>query len=208
MVSSHEAAALLWAAVRLQGLSDRTLSTLIGLTAHWARLPPLVCREAQGAAPAVAAVPPQHLQAARHPWGPAAAPHLPAQRPGGGEAPAGQTHQCDAALLLLLLFGGGEDGQGGPQHTHWRREGEKRRSSENPGCWRHLHSSSLLSTSSSQETLNNESLTWFSDGWTERPNIQVETVQTSTSVSFTSFKLHGKQMNREHKAALSSLTKY
>ena len=120
------AEALLWAALRLQALSDGALSIQTGLTADWARLPPLVCREAQGAAPAVAAVRPQDLRAVWRPWGAAAAPHLPAQPPGGGEAPAGQTHQCGISLLQLLS-GGGEDGQGGLHHTHWRRERREER---------------------------------------------------------------------------------
>lgn len=108
---------LIWA---VQRLSDRAPPTQAGLAAHWARPPPLLCREPQGAAPAVAALPLQDLRALGPPRG-AAAPHLPAQAPGGGEAPGGQTHQGGSALLQLLP-GGGEDGEGGPHLTHWRGE--------------------------------------------------------------------------------------
>lgn len=109
-----------WAEVRVQGLSDRALSTQTGLTAHWVHLLPLVCRELQGAAPAEAAVTPRELQAVWGPCGGAAAPQPPAQAPLWGGAPAGQTHQCGTALLQLL-WGGGQDGQGGTHHTRWRR---------------------------------------------------------------------------------------
>ncbi|KAG7243754.1 hypothetical protein INR49_009375 [Caranx melampygus] len=64
---------------------DQSLGALGGLTGHRAQLPPLVCREPQGAAPAVEAVPPQHpgapalLPAAAA--AAAAAVHLPDQTP-------------------------------------------------------------------------------------------------------------------------------
>lgn len=106
---------------RVQGLSDGRLTVQGGPTAHRARLPPLARGEGQGAGPAVVAVRPQDLRAGWHPRGPALAPHLPAEAPGRGEAPAGHTHQCSAALLQLHI-GGGEDAQRGPHHTHWRRE--------------------------------------------------------------------------------------
>ncbi|MEQ2170102.1 hypothetical protein GOODEAATRI_031866 [Goodea atripinnis] len=66
-----------------QGLCDCSLGALGGLTGHRAHRPPLVCREPQGAAPAVEAVLLQHpgapalLPAAAA----AAAVHLPGQTP-------------------------------------------------------------------------------------------------------------------------------
>ncbi|KAG7215534.1 hypothetical protein INR49_014701 [Caranx melampygus] len=62
---------------------NQSLGALGGLTGHRAQLPPLVCREPQGAAPAIEAIPPQHpgapalLPAAAA----AAAVHLPDQTP-------------------------------------------------------------------------------------------------------------------------------
>ncbi|KAG7225250.1 hypothetical protein INR49_014645 [Caranx melampygus] len=62
---------------------DQSLGALGGLTGHRAQLPPLVCREPQGAAPAVEAIPPQHPGApALLPAAAAAgAVHLPDQTP-------------------------------------------------------------------------------------------------------------------------------
>lgn len=99
-----------------QRLWERSLGALGGLTGHGAHLGPLVCREPQGAAPAVEGAPPQHPGAPALLPAAAAAVHLPGQTPVGGEALVGQAHQRGRPLLQLLP-GGGQHRQGGPDIT-------------------------------------------------------------------------------------------
>ena len=108
-----------------QCLWEWSLGALGGLTGHRAHLPPLVCREPQGAAPAVVAVLLQHpgapaLLPAAAAAAAAAAVHLPGQTPVWGEALVGQTHERGLPLLQLLA-GGGQHRQGGTDITYCRR---------------------------------------------------------------------------------------